>query len=241
MRFRPIIILPFALCSCPDWADAALYQFSKSRLLKGRRLGLVISLDPYKSFASISLDLKRRRPIDRTQSDQTGMDQVMDTEGQPGQTKEEINFYWHLFRKSLKPGYILFEADYFPLTHTGIRFFKGSNSNFRYISAGYDQYFSYTVFLGELLPFFTRNPSEKRPHQTGYTAEIPIDPSIEYNTFNDFFRQHRLTYRKFLPYSWLRNATVEIKVGFTWERIKFLNPTRLRSNYALIIGPNVSF
>jgi hypothetical protein len=53
------------------------------------------------------------------------MDQVMDTEGQPGQTKEEINFYWHLFRKSLKPGYILFEADYFPLTHTGIRFLKG--------------------------------------------------------------------------------------------------------------------
>ena len=97
------------------------------------------------------------------------MDDVMGAEGQTGQTKEEINFYWHLFQQTLKPGYILFEADYFPLTHIGTRYFEGPRSNFRYVSAGYDQYFSYTLFLGELLSFFTRNSGEIKPHQTGWS------------------------------------------------------------------------
>lgn len=168
---RVVVIMLTLLLLSPDSGEAALFRWSEAARIKGRRLGIVFVGDPYKSYASINLDFKRRKPIDRTRLDKLGMTNAMLSEGTIVEKGDEARFYRRLLSQSLKPGYILIELDYFPLTHIGTTFFEGEDSRFRLVSSSYDQFLSYTFFLGEILPFFTRMPGQRqkqKPAQTGW-------------------------------------------------------------------------
>lgn len=171
MCSRSLLAAVAILLLIPDVSEAIWYRWTDAMRLNGRRLGITLAADPYKSYLNINLDLKRRRPIERGHPEDLGMTDAMGSEGTSTQERDELHFYHELLTRSLKPGYILFELDYHPLTHLGTTYFEGEKSKFRIISPGYDQMLSYTVFFGELLPFFTRLPGQaanERPGQTGW-------------------------------------------------------------------------
>jgi hypothetical protein len=130
----------------------------------GKYLGSTLAINPDKSFVSIYFDMKKRKPVDLA-------------------NKKELDLYKELLYKSLLPSFMLFELTYYPLTDLGGYIFKKKRSTYdklgftspkiasrgrvefnliNAMAARYETPYSFTLFLGDLIPFLVK-PKEATP------------------------------------------------------------------------------
>lgn len=165
-----VFIVLLAIVIETDIASATVYRRAFDWRLRGRRYGTTLSLDPYVSYWSAYVDLKKRKVLVFGSTE----------------TEQEMHFYRNLLRNSLLPRYVTFQATYYPLVNIGVQFFEGEKSRFRFLSSAYDKPYSFSVFLGEVA--FFRDADRKKASTgdaiMGYVATFgsrKVSSNVEYN------------------------------------------------------------
>ncbi|MBF0360722.1 MAG: hypothetical protein HQK49_06910 [Oligoflexia bacterium] len=157
-------------------AQAAIYKKGIASDLFGYQIGSTINLDLSKSFLSGYINFQKERH---------SFEKIDDTID----IKNEFLFYLNQFKKSFTPKYFLIELDFCPLTSAGLYLYEHEKNiyndfemDFKYKNVGlqrthlnfiellttrYEYPYSLSFFLGEILTFVDKDPSNTSSQQTG--------------------------------------------------------------------------
>jgi hypothetical protein len=151
--------------------NAALYRKGFGTKIFDRHLGSTVGLGPVKSWASIYFDFNKNRRKSVVQRELNKENSTF---------INEAKFYASQFKKTLTPSYLLFEFNLFPVTIAGSLFkskasdsyhkfdFQFGDKNYNVVdilATRYDRPYSYTVFLGEIIPYFSKKNDDKKTIQ----------------------------------------------------------------------------
>ena len=176
-KFKRLIFFVMFLYSLDGYSW--LYRKGWSSKIGNKKLRYTIGAGIGKTYFNASMNFVKIKPTKKKLEKKYNL-------------KKEIEFYYQQFKKSLMPKFILFQADYYPLTNLGIflkrehqeiyrRFDLDKEKNWNLveiIGTKYKVPYQFSLFLGHLEPYYVvskgketiskeKVKKKRRPSQSG--------------------------------------------------------------------------
>ena len=158
-------------------SNAYLYRKAWSSKIGDKKIRYTFGASVGKTYFNTSLNFSKIKPKKRS------LEKKYDF-------RKELDFYYEQFKKSLRPKFLLFQADYYPFTNLGIYLKKSHHSFYsrfdldkdkvwnmvEIIGTKYKVPYQFSFFLGNLEPYYVsdirvknkkKKGKRKRPSQSG--------------------------------------------------------------------------